>query len=118
MNVRLTRDSVAMGDDCDAPHERIITVPDSAGMQEIIETVLGCHYLARISGGQATWSVASGGHIAVVAQQWPTPKMLPEAELVRPNYSNGTLLLHFTYYAQENPDTVYQGLTRRQFYSK
>ena len=115
MKVKLTRDSVAMGDDCDAPHEKIIAVPDSASIREIIQVVLHSRYLAQIAGGKATWSVTSRIPVAIVAQQWAEPKMLGDASVPRSLlFSEGMLVLHFAYHTQEDPNLVYgQFLERR-----
>lgn len=52
--LHITRDSVAAGDDVDAPHRRRITVAASTSLSEVLAEVRRLGYLARISGGKAT----------------------------------------------------------------
>jgi hypothetical protein len=114
MQVILRRDSVAAGDDADAPHEQTITVPDTASVEEIITLVAQSGYLASISGGKATWSATSNIPLAVVAQEWEKPHMLSSfpVDWKRLNRGDGGLLLYFTYYAQLDPQLVYETLRR------
>ncbi|MBH8567813.1 hypothetical protein KB206_02900 [Microvirga sp. STS02] len=116
MEIRLTRDSVAMSDDCDAPHERIVTLHDSASIEEIIRHVFHSNYLASIAGGKATWSATSSTTVAVIAQQWPEPKMLQGEESVQQKlkFSNGVLYLHFNYHTQQDPELIYAHLLNQQ----
>ena len=113
MKVRLTRESVAMGDDADAPHHYEITVADDASLSAIIKVVVQSHYLASIAGGRATWTVISRIPIAVVAQQWAESRMLtPVSSLSSLNFSGNVLSIHFDYRAQQDPDLVYEEFQR------
>lgn len=68
------RDSVAAGDDIDAPHEIKIPVEEGASVADVVAKVISTRYLPRISGGRATWIVeASSQPIAVLAQQCKPP---------------------------------------------
>ena len=67
MKILLTRESVAMGDDDDAPHHRELTVADDVSLLAIIKLVLQSRYLATIGGGRATWTVLSRIPVAIVA---------------------------------------------------
>jgi hypothetical protein len=69
MKILATRDSVAMGDDVDAPHEQHFSFPDSTPIEQAIEKIVSAGYLASVQGG-ATWSAVSGIPICVVAQRW------------------------------------------------
>jgi hypothetical protein len=75
------RDSVAAGDDADAPHEWILAVGPDATVSEVVERVLRAApgYLASIGGGKATWIIETDRPIAVVAQQWEEPRYLVPA---------------------------------------
>jgi hypothetical protein len=111
-----TRDSVAAGDDVDAPHLLEMDGPPGEDLEAAIAMVLRTGYLPSISGGRATWSVSSGTVLAVVAQEWAAPKMFWRME---PSYRGldvvrGTLRLHFSYHAQHPPETVYEILRRLQ----
>ncbi|HKA46085.1 MAG TPA: hypothetical protein VKF40_29105 [Burkholderiales bacterium] len=110
MNIHATRGSVAAGDDVDAPHARDFTFPDGATLEQIVGGIADSSYLAKITGGQATWTVVSNIPVAVVAQQWSKPRMLPMVEDRRDKleHRNGVLTLHFNYHAQIDPETVYK----------
>lgn len=122
MKVVLTRASVSMGDDTDAPHERRHTFPAGATIGEAITSVLACGYLPLISGGLATWVLTTGAGepLAVVAQQWAAPRLLPAgrgdlASLASAPHGDApaddVLTWHFRYRAQEDPGAVHAGLT-------
>ncbi|MGI5447224.1 hypothetical protein ACQEVM_15865 [Streptomyces sp. CA-243310] len=116
MKVLLTRASVSMGDDTDAPHERRHTFPAAATIGEAITSVLAGGYLPHISGGLATWilTTAAGEPLAVVAQQWAAPRLLPagRGNLVSLTSAphDDALAWHFRYRAQEDPEAVHAGL--------
>lgn len=113
MNIYVTRDSVAAGDDVDAPHAKTFATPQPLSLDQAVRLIVSSNYLPSIAGGLATWSVASGIPIAVVAQQWKEPRMLfltgGEKTLDR---SANLLRLHFSYFAQREPDVVVDVLTR------
>jgi hypothetical protein len=108
VKIRATRDSVAAGDDVDAPHERIYSLPDSLSPLQAIARIAAEGYLARIAGGSATWSAVSGVPLAVVAQQWREPRAVPWRE---PPWSEleqreGVYRIHFNYHVQRDPEVV------------
>ena len=114
MNIQLTRDSVAMGDDVDAPHPHTLYLTENTTIIEIVDTIIRANYLPNIHGGKATWSVASKKPIALIAQQWSGAKLLPQL-----HHSFDTLLgnddgykIHINYHAQTDPDVVYRVLSR------
>ncbi|QJX47574.1 hypothetical protein HMJ29_11735 [Hymenobacter taeanensis] len=114
MTICLTRDSVANGDDDNAPHICRFIVPDNTSLAEILRLIPTQAYLATIGGGKATWSVVSGRPVAVVAQQWSETKLLSwqTSRLTSLNVTDNTLYLHFNYHAQIEPEIVYQVLSR------
>ena len=113
MRVSLTRESVAIGDDVDAPHHVEITIDDNASLSSIIKAILGSRYLASIAGGKATWIVVSNIPVAVVAQQWTEPKMLtPVSNLSSLNFSGNVLSIHFDYRVQQDPDLIFEEFQR------
>lgn len=114
MRIFVTRDSVAAGDDADAPHPHTFEVPDGASLQACLEAVLAGRYLASIRSGQATWSAASNLPLAVLAQQWNAPRMLflRNSELERLDRVDGVLRIHFNYHAQLDPEIVLAVLSR------
>ena len=113
MNIYVTRDSVAAGDYVHAPHAKTFATPQPLSLAQAVRLILDAGYLPSISGGRATWSVASGLPIAVVAQQWTEPRVLffagDEKALDR---SANLLRLHFSYFAQREPDVVLDVLGR------
>ncbi|WP_285743185.1 hypothetical protein [Lentzea sp. NBRC 105346] len=103
MRIRVTRDSVAMGDDVYAPHEEFLDLPDDATIADALHVVLSRPYLAQIQGGQATWLANSD---AVVAQQWPEPRWVTSPSSPAP------AALHFRYLQQRDPEEVHAELTK------
>ena len=114
MKIKLTRDSVAAGDDCYAPHLKEFEVLDDILISSFLENILDTNYLASISGGKAAWSLASSKPLAIVAQQWTEPKYLVwnNPTVSELSDGNGVLRLKFNYHAQLNPDIVYEVLSR------
>jgi hypothetical protein len=108
MNVCVTRESVAAGDDIDAPHTRSFSLPDSLSMLQLVSAIVSAGYLASISGGKATWSAVSGIPLAVVAQQWSAPRAIPwpEPQLADLDWRDGVLYVHFNYHTQLDPEVV------------
>ena len=110
MKVYTTRDSVAAGDDVDAPHERIFSFLDSLSTLEVISRIVADGCLAKIAGEKATWSAVSGVPLAVVAQQWSEPRsvlwrQLPLSELEQ---QDGMCRIRFNYHVQRDPEVVLQ----------
>src|SRR5262245_30639776 len=103
MEVYATRDSVAAGDDADAPHARSFSLPAGLSVLDAIARIAGERYLPSIVGGKATWSVASGFPIAVLAQQWPAPRAVTWWQPTKPSdleRRKAAIALHFSYHAQ------------------
>ena len=112
MKVYATRDSVAAGDDVDAPHERVFSFPDSLSPLQVISRIVADGYLAKIAGGKATWSAVSGIPLAVVAQQWSEPRGVPWRDLPVSELEqrNDMYCIHFNYHVQLDPELVLQTL--------
>ncbi|MFE7529263.1 hypothetical protein ACFU7Y_26600 [Kitasatospora sp. NPDC057542] len=115
MLILLTRDSVAAGDDADAPHARTVTLPDGLDTPTAL-TALGLPrpLLPLIGGGRATWVVRGndGTPLAVLAQQWAQPRPLPAGQgpLDRLADADGAVRLHVEYRRQLDPATEYERL--------
>ena len=114
MKAYFTRDSVAAGDDADAPHAREIDVPDDVTVTELVQLVWHDAGLPSISGGHATWSLSSILPLAVGAQQLSEPRILSSfpPKLTELDVKGGTVRLHFSYFAQRDPETVFDVLRR------
>ncbi len=110
----LTRDSVAAGDDVDAPHYLTIEIGVDDKIEVILTVIMGLHYLPQIQGGKATWSVASNEPLAIIAQEWTKPLLICMHEY--PHHGTKGFYnierLHFNYHAQDDPQTVFQTLRR------
>jgi hypothetical protein len=116
MKAYFTRDSVCAGDDGDAPHAREIEVPDDVTVDALVRLVWREADLPRIAGERATWCISSGVPLAVIAQQWPEPRpisFLPP-KLTDLDVMGATVRFHISYFAQEDPETVYGVLRRLQ----
>jgi hypothetical protein len=108
VKILITRGSVAMGDDADAPHHSEISLAGNASLPAIIKAIIQSNYLASIVGGKATWTVTYRIPVAVVAQQWPKPKMLaPLPKLSSLSFSGDVLSMHFDYRTQQDPYLVF-----------
>jgi hypothetical protein len=110
------RDGVCAGDDIESPHTRRFKVRPDATLAEALSEILGKQYLALIIGGKATWVVESDKPLAVVAQQWKSPRFLvdpdtPVADCVPPG---GPKPLYFRYWVQADPVKVLRKLRAGQ----
>lgn len=114
MKVHLTRDSVAMGDDADAPHEDIRDLPAEMSVHGAVTSVVKSGYLAQIAGGKACWILTGDGtSIAVIAQQWNEPQLLtPGDSALASLAADEVVRWHFLYRAQQDPVTTYEDLER------
>lgn len=112
MRVVIWRDSVAAGDDVDAPHEWAADVPAHATASDVVHAIIGSRYLARIAGGEATWIVEGERPLAVVAQQWSMPRWLvaPDLPLSTVRRPSGSPDFEVRYWCQVDPDRVYECL--------
>jgi len=108
LKIRATRDSVAAGEDADAPHERMFTFRDAPSPLAAVARIVADAYLARTVGGKATWSAVSRVPLAVVSQQWDAPRLVPWREPSWPelDQKDGVCRLHFNYHAQLDPEIV------------
>ena len=102
------RDSVAAGDDADAPHEWLLSATPDASVAEVVERITSARYLASISGGEATWILEGDRPLAVVAQQWTEPRFLVDPALPVADLVNPSALPHLQarYWCQVSPDLV------------
>lgn len=113
MIISLTRSSVSMGDDVDAPHKMELNINESEKLSDLIEKIKECDYLASISGGRATWILYLGDTaLAVVAQQWRRAKYLTKDSITMDELfnSNKKAAISFRYLAQKDPMDIYNSL--------
>ena len=111
------RDSVCMGDDCDAPHALVLPIAGGESVRDIVR-MFGTSYLASIAGGQATWILETGGRparpLAVLAQQWWRPRFLVAPDIRVTAYIHQGILphLYLKYWCQVDPERVFGCLQR------
>ena len=110
------RDSVCLADDCDAPHELILSLPSDASLDYVADQILRRSYLASIAGGRATWILEAQRPLAVFAQQWSQPRFLlsPDVRLASIVDLAATPHLRFRYWCQVDPDIVFDCLQQGQ----
>jgi hypothetical protein len=108
VQVRLTRDDVAAGDD---PEERVLEVDERQSLSQFL-TSTGRTYLPTIHGGHATWIVRQGRRgkaIAVFAQEWGRAEMIGSASDSLAAMHD----LHFDYRAQADAGVTLDELRSR-----
>ena len=108
VRIRVTRDSVSNADDVES-HERVIELAEAKSLEAVVRAVLSSYALPKIAGGRATWCLGSRKPFLVVAQQWPKPKLVwrwPRRSLTDCTIVGGALRLHFSYFAQLDPNVV------------
>lgn len=108
MQVRLTPDDVAAGDD---PEERALQVDERQSLSQFL-TSTGRTYLPTIYGGHATWIVRQGRRgkaIAVFAQEWGHAEMIGSTSDSLAAISD----LHFDDRAQADANVTLDGLRSR-----
>jgi hypothetical protein len=108
MSVVIWRDSVAMGDDIDAPHEWVVRLSAGAPVANLVSEIRRTNYLARVAGGLATWIVEGKQPVAVLAQQWSEPRWLVDSEVSIAALSRETGRANFKvrYWCQVDPERV------------
>ncbi|MCX7421236.1 MAG: hypothetical protein NT013_17070 [Planctomycetia bacterium] len=116
LSLSIERDSVCAGDDCDAPHRVSIQVHSESTLAQVLEVIQGMGYLAHIAGGCATWIVESDRPLAVMAEQWKTPRFLiaSETRIAACQTNDGSRPLFFRYWCQVDPDRVFDCLKAGQ----
>jgi hypothetical protein len=108
----LWRDSVAAGDDADAPHEWRMPISGETTIADVATRIASAGWLASITTGEATWIVEGARPLAVLAQQWPEPRHLvaPSTRVHDLVDRAGKPHLQARYWLQVNPDRVFEAL--------
>jgi hypothetical protein len=112
--IQITRDSVCAGDDCDAPHGRQMEVSELMPLKFVIQDILESGYLAKISGGRATWLIEIGEPVGVVTQQWKDTHFFVNAGGPIGTFLKGKSEIHFKHEAQNAPEEVVEAYKRHQ----
>lgn len=98
--IQITRDSVCAGDDCDAPHLRQMEVSEMMPLKFLIQDILESGYLAKISGGRATWLIEIGEPVGLVTQQWKDTHFFVDGNGPIGTFLKGKPEIHFKYGVQ------------------
>lgn len=119
MTATFTRDSVCAGDDGDAPHSQRLACPPGCTADQLVRHVMTAARLPSIIGGAATWCLSSRKPVAVLAQQWAEPRVLGLMPLKFADLDadETTVRLHFSYFAQQDPQVVFDVLGRLRLFS-
>ena len=117
-SVRVTRDSLNRADELKAPHEEVVAVTGKTTVEELLADVYKKLKAANRAYESATWSITSRRPLAVVSDQWDTPRILlrsvrriEDTVVVQDN----TAYLHFCLHPGVDPDTLHQTLDRLSF---
>ena len=111
VHLDLTRDSVCLADDVDAPHALQLTVDADAGLRVVLDRIVAARWLAYV-GPVATWSVEVGGAVAVLGERLGASfiRIAGESALSAAEVP----ALHLTYHQQQDDEAVLEGLIRRR----
>ncbi|WP_405021231.1 hypothetical protein OHV05_34330 [Kitasatospora sp. NBC_00070] len=109
VKVVLTRDSVCMGDDCDAPHQQAPTFDAATTLGDFVTQV--ADYPPRMRG--ARWVVFLGGNradgspIAEISPEWAIPRFMSGVDPLVPLATlapvDGDLSFFFRYHSGSVP---------------
>ncbi|RED16996.1 hypothetical protein [Parasphingopyxis lamellibrachiae] len=115
-SLHLTRDSVAAGDDFDAPHSRTIKVErrieTPGALQECLDDIAAV-YLPNVA-GPACWAAYSHMPLAILSDAWSKSKpfWLPDGNFQHLDIRDGAIHLNFVYLALEDPETAHRIIGR------
>lgn len=109
VKVVLTRDSVCMGDDCDAPHQQDAAFDGATTLGDFVTQVAG--YPLRMRGARWVmflgWNRAEGSPIAEISPEWASPRFMTGADPLLPLASlapaDGDLSFFFQYHSGSVP---------------
>ena len=110
--VYLSRDSVCLGDDFSAPHEKEWIEKLGNDLLHIMNRCKADYLPTNIQGDHPGWIAKNGTNIiAVIAQHWEESKLIPPyttTDILKDSDEN--IYIHFYYLQGENPDAVYEAL--------
>ncbi|EGQ8682106.1 hypothetical protein GKA74_24350 [Vibrio parahaemolyticus] len=97
LRVKLTRDSVCMGDDCDAPHFLELELSNDSNIQNLVDAVDAKSYLAKVAGLGHLWLLLVNDK-QVVALKGNSMKVRENGDVCLSLLAvDGTLNVHFKY---------------------
>lgn len=100
--IRLSRDSVCMGDDIDAPHVFTLSIARGADAAAVARAILADRYLAWV-GSTATWSLTIGLDRVLLGYRSGSPFVRPIGRKSLTARAEDVDDLHVTYLAQADP---------------
>ena len=111
VHLDLTRDSVCLADDIDAPHAFQLTVDADAGLRTVLDRIVAARWLAHV-GPVATWSLEVGGAVAVLGERLGASfiRIAGESALSAADMP----ALHLAYHQQQDHEAVLESLIRRR----
>lgn len=102
ISLRLTRDSVCMADDIDAPHESVFHVKPDADIEEIAWAVMVQNRLAHV-GPTGIWSLTLGDDHVVFGIKEGRRFVRPVRQANKSLRAQDAEALHLRYHAQQEP---------------
>jgi hypothetical protein len=111
--IRLSRDSVAAGDDLES-HDQELEVDGRRPLARFVYDLVRDHYLPSIQGGNATWIVRTsrqGTVLGVVSTRYHDPQPLHFIDGRHRDLSEVGGTLYFEYAAQRDPQEVFNNLS-------
>ena len=108
----LSRDSVCLGDDISAPHEKEWIQKSDNDLLPIMNRCKENYLPTTIQGNNPGWIAKNGPNIfAVIAQRWDESKLIPPYTTTdNLKDKDGNIYIHFEYLQGENPDVIYETL--------
>lgn len=110
--LQLTRDSVAAGDDAEAPHRVELAVERGADALAVAEAILASNYTAHVAGG-ATWWLSLGPDRVVFGFRSGRPFFLPVAAETHRLNAADVGAVHVVYARQDDPSALCERLAAR-----
>jgi hypothetical protein len=101
-----------MGDDVDAPHEAVWDVDDGVTLQDLLEKAAP-YCLQRQDTcwvAYLGYNRADGEPLAVVAAQWPKPRMLTGVAAAELAMRTGELEIFWAYRTRTDPEALWRQL--------
>jgi hypothetical protein len=112
MRMRLSRDSVAAGDDVES-HDEIREVDPRRPLERLVRELHRDHYLASIQGGRATWIVRTsknGEALAVFGTRYGDADTFRLVKRTGMDLSEVGESLHFEFARHDDADSVLASL--------
>jgi hypothetical protein len=113
VKINVTRSFVCMADDALGANRIEFSFPLQSNILELVSKIDHLQFLPPISGGEATWLVYNSNKaIALIAQQWDSPKFfINEQESISTLYRGNTGIdIFLDYKMQLDPSRLYNAI--------